>query len=266
MSSKKEIPIDSNSIAPEFRECESIHKANLGNPEDDRLPIYFGYNTKKEEFILQIGEADNAIFMSKLEYAYFMASLAKLSNEGVMESFSSSTEDFITEQLVKGGIKLSYGNSKDPMEDTTTSKPMGKLSSEDLENFLDTTVKKAKLDSSDDPIDTEEYEELKEQLADFEKIYKNLTDEEKAKVEAQMNLRREEMLEEKAKKFEATLLGEIEQEDKIEYTYKYFKQVYDEKGPEFMREELAKIPKAERSAIIKKIVAEVEQEQLNKTM
>lgn len=109
-------------------------------------------------------------------------------------------------------------------------------------------------------------EELEEQSAEEKKenafkedvkgMIDKMTPEEKEEfLKNQVKEARDEMFE-NLKKFESELLGEIEVEEDVKYDYDYYKKVFDKGKLPALREELAKIPKEERQAIINKIVEE----------
>ena len=91
-------------------------------------------------------------------------------------------------------------------------------------------------------------------MEDFQKIIESLTPEQREKMEAELSLKREDLIAKRAKEFELELLGEVEIEESVVYDFEYFKNLYEKKGMAFLKEEMAKVPKEEREELTQKIV------------
>lgn len=259
LSSKHKISTHADALHIAFKKCDKVYKSTLGNPDLNEMPLYIG--KKGEEYLLSFGGKEAPFELSKYQILYLLSALTRVLDED-FKGNGSSLQDEVKISLDEGVVPIIGSNIITPTKET-------KKSPEDLKEFLERAEKaKEILDSSKGKEGEEEVEEemseayqaAKRELEDFEEVYQSFTPEERNKLSQVMSEKSRDLLFEKAKSLEEELLGEIESDPSISYDYSYFKKIYTDKGAEFMREELAKIPKEERKDIINKIVEEVKQE------
>ena len=256
--SKKDINAQLIAIHPAFAKAKKIFKCVLGDPMHNELPIYGAYIEENNSFILSLGE-ELPIEMSEVHFKYFMKAILKLGSSVYEEDHSDTLQDFLSSKDKVGEISeptIGYGSGIGVTAAGTSGVKKHFTSSKDMEEYLE-KLKNAKDRTKEleeqEEIDTEEYKAVKETLEDLQKSYEKLSPEEKQAVMEDMSKRKEELLQKTTEEFEKLLKGELEEEPKIELTYEYFKNIYDTKGKDFMREELAKLPPEERREMIKKI-------------
>tara|TARA_R110000772_G_scaffold57842_3_gene130919 strand:- start:336 stop:1175 length:840 start_codon:yes stop_codon:yes gene_type:complete len=236
-----------SSLHRSFQQCETISRVTLGNPSNNELPINMGKVKDKDLFLLGIGDGEEPFKMNKKEFLYMLKALNKIGGK----IFEDEGEDLTAElALAKPLIELGSSEAPKELEDKTI---------EELQDLLEKAEKLKKSIQEEEP-DTPEYEEAVKSSKDMQEIFNSLSDEEKKILEKDIAKQRQDAIYDRAKALEKDLTGDLETEAKIDYNYAYFKKIYKDKGTNFMREELAKIPKEERKDIIDKIVEEVRKE------
>jgi len=249
--------IQKSGVHSAFSECDQVFKSTLGDPRNEEMALILGKVKDKEEFYLSFGGYNAPYRMKKNHMLYLVAAITKLTGDLVNKEYKEDLQ-----KILKKGIK---DGSCEPVVGIGSGGVKKKeITPEELKKFLD-KVQKAKevVDEGGDSREemSEEYESAKKEISDFEDIVNSMTPEEQKILEGEAATKTRELLFDKAKALEKELLGEIVMEESVEYDYAYFKKIYVDKGAEHMREELAKIPKELRKAIIEKIVEEVKAEE-----
>lgn len=237
-------PVETAELPSAYDNCTMVYKSAH---KKKGLPIYIGVDKKKSLFYVGFGADANPLCINKEEAIYMITALGALISQGLKDQFGKELSDIEKEvEHISKDIVFSAGKSS------------GKTSASDL---------KQQIESEDAPDDAEvtkimeeikgNVEEIESMAEQVEEYTKNMTPEEKKEYVNKLTKKREELLAKKAREFERSLLGTIEEEESITYNYDYFQQIHHKHGPEALKEELAKIPnKEERQEIIQKIIAE----------
>ena len=103
----------------------------------------------------------------------------------------------------------------------------------------------------------EEVKDLEAQQQDVKEVMNNMTPEEIEELNQQMAKEKRDEVYARAKELEKELLGDIKAEEDVVYDYDHFVKIYEkDRSVQALKEEMAKLPKAERSTMITKIVEE----------
>lgn len=240
-----------SSLHRDYQACEIINRVTLGDPANSELPINMGKVKGKDMFLLGIGDDDAPFKLNKNEFLYLLTSLTKIGGKS-FEDEGLVLADEVAKALDSGDIRSHIGSS-DPQNGTK------ERTIEELQELLEKRKEAGKSIQEEEP-DTPEYEDAVKSAKDMQEIFESLSPEEKKILEKDIAEQRQNAVFNRAKALEKDLTGDLETEPKIEYNYAYFNKIYKDKGTDFMREELAKIPKEERKAIIDQIVQEVKAE------
>jgi len=248
----KRTELQKESAHVSFGTCDRVYKSTLGDPDLNQMDLLIGKVDGRDKILLSFGSGNPPYVLEKHHYLYLVAALTKVGNKLFEEGFKQDMKTEITNGLKDGSCLPMVGSSigkSSPSEE--------ELTPEELKEFL-----KGKLpdDVKVDDIDLSSFNEMKEKIEDFEKIMESMSDEDRAVLEKAAAAEREKLIYEKAKALEAELLGEIEVEEVKQRDYKFYKKIYIDKGPEAMREELAKLGKEERKSIIDQVIKDLKDE------
>lgn len=234
----------------DFSECDTIYKSELVSEEGPSLALFLGMVPGKDKILLGFGY-ERPFVMTERQFLYFSQAHVRLGDEMYKDKKGYSFREAHKKNAkTEERVEMTLGKGDMPK----------KRSLEDLQELINESGKvKETLENTED-VETEAYEEAKKAAEDMQEIFDSLSEEEKNALSKDIAKQQEEMLYEQAKALEKDLMGELEEEPKIEYDYHYFKKIREEKGNEVLREELAKIPKEERKAMINKIVEEAKNE------
>jgi len=232
---------------PGFDDSEIMFRSTLG--ETGNLALIFAKVSQKDRYLLGIGDGADPLSLTHNELIYLIRSLSGVSQR-TLKKTGTFNQAALTSEDTKPNIKEVSPRTRKTLEEI-----------QDLINTAD--MAKESLEGDDLDIESEEYDQAKAAAKDMAEIFNSLSPEEKEILDAEMQKKSQELVTQKARALEKMLLGDIKEEQAIVYDYEYFKNIHATKGKEFLREELAKIPKAERKEIINKIVTESKQQVQN---
>lgn len=244
LSGKKQSNKQVDNLPEAYKECNMIYKSVHNTLE---LPIYLGVDTKENKFYIGFGN-ENPFLLSKEEIIYMMTALGALVSKGLEEQYGKTPEEIHKE--VNSSSKDITFSKGEGYPDKATAELKKKVAEDQGFDEL-SEEDKQKLDEIKGNL--EEVQNMQEQAEEYTK---NMSPEEKSQYLKDIAKKQEELLAKKAREFERSLLGSIEEEDSITYNYDYFKDIHEKEGQAALKEELAKIPKEERQEIIDKIIQE----------
>lgn len=249
-----------------YESCTSMYRAvhkKLGKE------IHLGIDKPADKYYVGFG-SNPPFILNEDELIYMMTGMSALTTESLKDNTGKDMKGIASAAMkCNAEIKLSKGsitNSDPGKEDgAETSEELKKKIYEE-EETEESSKKEEEIKKNMEEIkgDLEEIKNMSEQVDEFTK--KMSPEEKKAYIE-DLNRKHEEQLAKKAREFERSLLGSIEEEENVTYNYDYFKDIHEKQGAAALKEELAKLPKEERQEIIDKIKAEykIKQQQTTNT-
>lgn len=257
-----------------YADCGVVSKANLEDEKaDDYLPMYLGIDKKDpNKYFFSMGP-NNPYTMHKTEVVYLIEGLKALLKNNEKIDDAEYAELVVS---TKNVIKISDGFEVPKDNNVEHSKILsdlieGKKEGEDTETEKENSMPKEILSKLKEVakkllgknLSDEDIKELEEQRKDVEKIMESMSPEEKEELQHQMAKEKRDEIYEQAKAFEKELLGDIVAQEDIVYDYDHFVKIYEkDRSVLALKEEMAKLPKGERAAMIAKIVQEFEQKQV----
>jgi hypothetical protein len=257
--------LDAKGMPKAYKDCKVVYRATL---DDHKLPLFVGVDDSEEEYLVGFGTAA-PFSLTRRQFFYMIAALSSLMAEAVSEN-TGMDKDEIQQAMVDMQDDVTFGKgvvdpSSVPAEDKDPSDIeglKGKIFGSDAADDQNIEGSISKLEEMKDTM-----EEMVSAREDLETMMEGMTEEERKECLKEQHKKEQDALDKKAREFERSLLGVIEEEDETVFNYNYFKEIHEKSGPAALKEELAKIPKEEREEIIQKIMAEYkikkQQEQKN---
>lgn len=287
-----------NAIPDHFKDSDVVFKSCLGNPKDNKFPVYLGVTKKTGVYNLSIGLGDSyeltrdeLIFLSSSIDALLKTSIKDqygLKEEDVQGKIDMSIKSFGAPVIGKGSYSKELSEQiKKEIYDTPSSTKMEESPELKVEDIEESTIEskneefvtdidgdevdlkdlleeveqlKAKKQKAIEEEDESGLEEIIERMAEMAKLVSSFSDEQKKEIEKELQKKHEDALLKKSKDFEKELLGKIETEADIEYNYDYFKEIYKNHGIPMLKEEMSKVPKELQGELIAKIVEEFKEQ------
>lgn len=270
----KNVHVSGENMPKAYADCGKLSKANLGNPDDDHLPVYLGVDKKDpNKYYFSLGPS-NPYHMHKNEVIYLIGALKELLKHNEGNISDTEFEKLVTDSNATISIADGFtpapdsdiAHSKelaDMINDVGTEKEEDKSGVEEKESrsaipteILKKVKELAKKLTGKDLTD-EEVKDLEAQQQDVKEVMNNMTPEEIEELNQQMAKEKRDEVYARAKELEKELLGDIKAEEDVVYDYDHFVKIYEkDRSVQALKEEMAKLPKAERSTMITKIVEE----------
>jgi hypothetical protein len=240
--------VPSKDVPEHFRHCDHVYRSVFKHNGRVGYPIYLG--VKDNDIVFSIG-LDNPITLDKNTLAYLGITLSNLA------------DTVLTEDLKISDVKKHQAEIADDIEISVRAIDASDALEEEKE-ALD-TLKDQMMGNAEDSLDTSGLEEMQKEMTELVEEAKakfdSMSEQEKKEYAKNLENKLYQIRAKKIKALEKTLLGNLEEEPSITYDYAYFKKIFDEKGVHAFREEIAKIPKDERPAMIKQITEQAKKEQ-----
>lgn len=257
-----------NGIHKSFENCDVVYMANDGDPgKKISYPIYIGVVKSENLFLLSFGP-DMAPFELTQDNLFYMldamqATTAAIYNDEMGLNEKDFREKFKSVRDKANSLSIGHSGGTKPM-----------MSTEELANFLKSEkgedvvgaseeinelIDKVKIAGNKlrkEDLEDSVKESIMQEIEDVRSLVDKMPEAEKNAFYKQMAKRTESVLDEKVADLEKELLGDIEIEEEPDFSYAYFEGVFIKKGIQALKEELAKIPKEDRKAIIEKITKE----------
>lgn len=240
-----------------YENCEQVYRASMGQED---MPMYIGVEAGSKN--LSVGFNGAApVSISKKHLFYMVNAFSAMSSKLLKEHYGEGNTEFMegckdaAQDMVLATVK-SGDSAEEPMIKGHNAEELKKALAEEAPDFDNSEVIEGL---------TAQIKETEALAAQAEEFTKNMSEEERIAYNKELQKKQNDLLEKKSLEFERTLMGTLEQEEAVNYSFEHYLDIHKAHGSAALKEELSKLPEDEREEVIAKIKEEYKLKRQNQS-